>query len=116
MKVTVTTGGDVVIDTANAAEAAAFVRELHGLKPRRKKRTAKSAPLELESASEPLSEALVDTWNWLVANDRPEGYTATEMAAGLGLKAGSASYRLTQLVSKSLAHRVDRHHFRPGEA
>lgn len=114
MKVTVTPAGEVVVDTDSPAQAAAFVRELHrGKKPTRKK---KPKPLEIESIEEPLSQELVDTWNWLVANNTDEGVTAADCAEGLDIKPLTARYRLHQLVTKELAHQPGRGRFRPGEA
>lgn len=114
MRVTVTTTGDVVVDADTPAQAAAFVRELRaGRKPGRKK---KARPLEIESIEEPLSPALVDTWNWLVANNTDAGVTATDCAAGLDIAHNTATYRLKQLVSKDLAHQPERGRYRPGEA
>lgn len=114
MRVTVTTSGDVVVDTDSPAQAAAFVRELHGAKkPGRRK---KPKPLAIESAEEPLSEPLIDTWNWLVANDTPTGIAIADVAEGLSINVSTAHYRLRQLVEKALAHQPARGRYRPGEA
>lgn len=114
MRVTVTATGDVVIDTDSPAQAAAFVRELHGgKKPGRKK---KPKPLAIGSVEEPLSQPLVDTWNWLVANNTEPGVTATDCATGMDIAHNTATYRLKQLVAKELAHQPERGRYRPGEA
>lgn len=114
MRVTVTTTGDVVVDTDSPAQAAAFVRELRtGKKAARKK---KPRPLAIESAEEPLSQELADTWNWLVAHDNTDGVSMPDVAAGLDLIPATANYRLRQLIAKGLAHQPARGRFRPGDA
>lgn len=62
-----------------------------------------------------LSEALSQTWNWLVANDVRGGHSAIEVAEALGIKPATANYRLTALITNGLAHRVSRGFFRAGE-
>lgn len=110
MRVTVTVaGGDLIID-ADSTEVAALVREL-----RKVPRKPKPKRLELESAEEPLSQALADTWNWLVAYDSPTGVSTGEVCDGLGIPKATASYRLRTLVEKGLAHQPSRGHWRRGD-
>lgn len=122
MRVTVRTrGGELTIEFNTAADVASFVREMNDVTPAAPKLVrGKTTPAFAEPAANPISEAvpssLADAWNWLVDNAGPDGATATEMANGLGIKPGMASYRLSKLVSRQLAHRVGRYRFRPGEA
>lgn len=116
MRVTVTPGGDITVDADTPADAAAFVRELQTGKPARRGRPKKPKPLELESVEEPLSPPLVDTWNWLVAHDTPEGHSAAECARGLGIALNTALYRLKKLVSKDLAYQPVPGLYRAGTA
>jgi hypothetical protein len=116
VKVTDTRDGDVVVDTHDAAEAAAFVRELHdgkGSTKRRRRAPAKKA-LELESEDIPLSPALVETWNWLVAHDDPDGQHSSDVAAGLGINEHTSLYRLNKLIDRELAHRIRPGRYRAG--
>jgi hypothetical protein len=114
MKVTVTPTGEVVVDADNPAEAAAFVRELHGTKKAARKKKPKR--LELESTDEPLSQVLADTWNWLVENDAPEGLSATDAADSFHSPVPTVNYRLRALMDKGLAHQPVRGRYRAGEA
>lgn len=116
MRVTVTTTGDVVVDTDSPAQAAAFVRELRNGSKKKAVRQKKPRPLAIESAEEPLSQELADTWNWLVAYDNTDGVSMPDVAAGLDLIPATAGYRLRQLIAKGLAHQPARGRFRPGDA
>lgn len=112
MRLTVTLDGSVTVETADPREAAIFVRELRNGKA--VKTTRKSPPKELESESVPLSNALVETWNWLVAHDCAEGRGSDEVAEALDIKRHTAVYRLNTLVDKDLAWKPDRGHYRAG--
>lgn len=108
-----TRAGEVAIEFDSPGDVAMFVREMNATKkasPRRGK------PLAIESTDESLSQPLVDTWNWLVANNNPEGVGAADVAAGLGINIHTANYRLRQLFQKSLAHQPSAGRYRPGEA
>jgi hypothetical protein len=114
MRLTVASDGSVIVDTSDPAEAAAFVRQLRDSKPPKRRRKAAPKPLEIESEDIPLSSALVDTWNWLVANDSPEGAHAKRVAEALGVKEATAIYRLGKLTEKELAHKTSPGHYRAG--
>jgi hypothetical protein len=111
MKLTITAGGDVIIDTDDPHHAVTVARALRNSTATEKKshHKKKEPVAELESYDEPLSPQLVDAWNWLVANDKASGCRAEEMAAGLDINPHTAVYRLSQLLKKELIHRV-----RPG--
>jgi DNA-binding NarL/FixJ family response regulator len=114
MKITVTPAGELVID-ADAAETASLIKSLrNGKVPHARK--AKKQTKALESESVPLSNALVDTWNWLVANDTADGLSSQDVARGLDLKPHTATYRLNTLVEKDLAFRVVPGRYRAGSS
>jgi hypothetical protein len=117
-RVTVSSNGQVTVESDGAAETAALVHELRGGRARgragSKGRVGSKKKLELESEDVPLSTALVETWNWLVKHDSPEGLHVNEVAEGLDIKAATANYRLTALMGKELAHRTRPGYFRAG--
>lgn len=108
-RVTVAPDGQVTTECDSPVETAALVRELQNGRAEPKKKLR-----ELESEDVPLSNSLVDTWNWLVKHDTEKGLHANEIAAGLGIKRATANYRLNALIEKELARRTQRGHFRAG--
>lgn len=112
--VTVAPDGQVITECDSVTETAALVSALRNGKAPRKQRAA-TPKLELESEDVPLSAVLVETWNWLVAHDNPEGVHPREVAAGLGIKKATANYRLIELTKKELAHKTGPGRFRAGE-
>jgi hypothetical protein len=114
-RITVTPNGQVITECDSAAETAALVRELKdGKAPKKRKRAAPPKALEIESVDIPLSPVLVETWNYLVKHDAPDGVHTNEVAAGLGIKVATANYRLTALLDKELAHKPSPGHWRAG--
>ena len=65
-------------------------------------------------AEQPLSEPLADALSWLNTNDSPRGVTAADCAEGLGIRKGTATFRLRALVAKELVHQPARGRFRRG--
>ena len=63
-----------------------------------------------------LSPALFEAWQFLVAQDNPDGVRAEQLVEGLHLKMTAATWRLGQLVNKGLARRVKPGRYRAGEA
>ena len=115
MKIVVQPNGAVEVDVHDAIEAAAFIKALQHEKPKRH-RQPKKPRLELVSTEESLSPALVETWNWLVANDHGDGVTPNDIAVGLELLPATANYRLARLRERELAHRVSPGRYRAGAA
>ncbi len=113
-RITVTPNGQVITECDSATETAALVRELRNGKAPRRRRAPSKQKLEIESEDIPLSPALVETWNWLVKHDNPQGCHSRDVADGLGIKEHAVIYRLTKLVEKELAHRPQPGHFRAG--
>jgi len=62
-----------------------------------------------------LSPKLVDTWNWLVANDTPRGVALAEIAVAMNLAHATTTWRLNALIKKQMAYRVRRGRYRAGE-
>jgi len=69
---------------------------------------------KVHRAEQPLSQPLVDTLNWLAANGNPSGATAAACAEGLGIRKGTATFRLRALIAKELAHQPARGKFKAG--
>jgi len=119
MKITLPSG--IVIETTDDVEAEWLARlMLNGTatprptSPVKKSHHKKKAPEPPESAS--LSPQLVQTWEWLVAHDNPNGVQVHAIATGLNITVHAATFRGNRLIEKGLAHRVRRGRYRPGEA
>jgi len=119
MKVTVTPDGEVSFDTDDIVQAVNMIKALRNgaTSPMRKKRgpykKRSSGPVE---EIVPVSPSLVETWQWLVDNDKPTGAAIQEIADGLGIKNPAVTFRLNKLIQKGLAHKVRRGYYRPGES
>lgn len=115
MKVTITLDGDVVVDTDDPTQALAMVAGLrNGTKPKPKQKRKKEKFVVDQEVQ--LSKELVDTWNWLVANDTPTGSKPEYAAGPLGCTVATAAQRMQKLVAEGLAYRVKRGYYRSGEA
>lgn len=113
MKVTMGLDGVIVLDGDDVNEIASFVLALRG----DSSAPAKKRKVETQSVEEvPLSAALTDTWNYLVARDNVGGVATSAIAYGTNTSAATVVNRLNTLIEKGLAHRVKRGHYRPGEA
>jgi hypothetical protein len=115
MKVIVHPDGEVSFETDDVGQALAMVKALRNgaSPPKPPARREQAAPEE----EVPVSAVLAQTWEWLVAHDgeTETGWRATDVAAALGIQKATATYRLSQLVKKGLAHRLRRAHYRAGE-
>jgi hypothetical protein len=101
VKITVGADGEVTVETTNVNEALAMINALRNGRNK--------------EADVPLSPLLHQAWEWLVAHDSPEGVSPVVMAEEFGVPTATATWRLSALIRKGLAHRVARGCYRPGE-
>jgi len=116
MKVIVSPNGDVIFETEDTMQALDMVNALrNGTKRAGKPRGPYKKKKSVEEIV-PVSSSLVETWQWLVDNDKPTGASVQEIADGLGIKNPAVTFRLNKLVQKGLVHKVKRGYYRPGES
>lgn len=123
MKVTVDIDNVIILDGNDVAEIAAFVKALRNgsapapasapAKPGKKRGPYKKKAKPVEEVE--LSAQTYETWQWLVANDDPNGVKVNAIADGLGITVHAATFRCNKLIEKGLAYRVRRGRYRPGE-
>ena len=120
MKVIVSPNGEVIFETENTTQALDMIKALrNGTAPSKpaKRGPYKKRTTPVEQVEEiPLSPRLVETWEWLVANDSESGVRVPDIARGMGLRTGTVTWRCNQLIDKGLAHRIGRGRYRPGES
>lgn len=117
MKVIVFPNGEVTFETERVDQALEMVKGLrNGTHAPAAKKSRKKNPVATPSVEEvPLSPALIQTWEYLVANDSSSGTSYQELAKGMDIKPATATWRLQQLRKKGLVHRTQPGMYKPGE-
>jgi len=114
MKVIVSPNGEVIFETEDIAQALDMVKALrNGLAPPKKRGPYKKRVESVEIV--PVSPQLVETWQWLVDNDRLGGLSIKEISDALSLKHATTTWRMNQLIQKGLVHKAKRGYYRAGE-
>ena len=104
----------VEVDAGEEPIAVELMREFLGVKGgNNKPRKAKPAFKEQVIS---LTNKQLETYEFLVANDKPEGVSTDTVADGLGLNHTTAYHRLYNLVGLGAAHQIDRGLYRHGDA